>query len=147
MEKVLGKFFDFFLERSFSLKFPSDSCSVLLVKHGVNNLGVVKVRANVSLEELKNKIKAMAVLRSRLLDIEQQKADAERGGLRRSQLGSGDRSEKIRTYNFPQDRVTDHRLKTSLSNLPGVLDGDIDGFIRELQSVEQAERLQLAGIA
>jgi peptide chain release factor 1 len=97
--------------------------------------------------QLKNKIKAMAVLRSRLLDIEQQKADAERGGLRRSQLGSGDRSEKIRTYNFPQDRVTDHRLKTSLSNLPGVLDGDIDGFIRELQSVEQAERLQLAGIA
>jgi peptide chain release factor 1 len=97
--------------------------------------------------QLKNKIKAMAVLRSRLLDIEQQKADAERGGLRRSQLGSGDRSEKIRTYNFPQDRVTDHRLKTSLSNLPSVLDGEIDGFIRELQSVEQAERLQLAGIA
>jgi peptide chain release factor 1 len=97
--------------------------------------------------QLKNKIKAMAVLRSRLLDIEQQKADAERGGLRRSQLGSGDRSEKIRTYNFPQDRVTDHRLKTSLSNLPGVLDGEIEPFVRELRALEQAERLQLAGIA
>ena len=96
--------------------------------------------------QLKNRAKAMAVLRSRLYDMEQQKADAERGGARRSQIGSGDRSEKIRTYNFPQDRVTDHRLKVSLSNLPGVLDGNIDEFIRGLQAIDQAERLQMAGI-
>ena len=96
--------------------------------------------------QLKNRTKAMAVLRSRLFDLEQQKLDEERGGLRRSQVGSGDRSEKIRTYNFPQDRVTDHRIKTSLSNLPAVMDGAIDPFIRELQAVAQAERLQMAGI-
>jgi peptide chain release factor 1 len=96
--------------------------------------------------QLKNRAKAMAVLRARLYDIEQQKLDAERGGLRRSQVGGGDRSEKIRTYNFPQDRVTDHRLKMSLSNLPGVMDGDIDPFVRELQAMAQAERLQMAGV-
>jgi peptide chain release factor 1 len=96
--------------------------------------------------QLKNKAKAMAVLRSRLYDIEQQRLADERGGMRRSQVGSGDRSEKIRTYNFPQDRVTDHRVKISLSNLPSVMDGSIDGFIRELQAVDQAERLQMAGI-
>lgn len=97
--------------------------------------------------QLKNRTKALAVLRSRLYEIEQQRLDAERGGLRRSQLGSGDRSEKIRTYNFPQDRVTDHRIKMNLSNLPGILDGDIEQFIRELQAVDQAERLQAAGMA
>ena len=97
--------------------------------------------------QLKNKTKAMAVLRARLYDIEQQRVNAERAGERRSQVGGGDRSEKIRTYNYPQDRVTDHRLKISLSNLPGVLDGDIDGLIRELRAVDQAERLQMAGIA
>ncbi len=96
--------------------------------------------------QLKNRIKAMAVLRARLYDIEQQKLDEERGGMRRSQVGSGDRSEKIRTYNFPQDRVTDHRLKINLSNLPSVMDGNIDGFVRELQSADQAERLQMAGM-
>ncbi len=96
--------------------------------------------------QLKNRSKAMAVLRSRLFDLEQQKLDDERGGMRRSQVGSGDRSEKIRTYNFPQDRVTDHRIKTSLSNLPGVMDGAIDPFVRELQAVDQAERLQMAGV-
>lgn len=97
--------------------------------------------------QLKNRIKAMAVLRARLYDIEQQKLDEERGGMRRSQVGSGDRSEKIRTYNFPQDRVTDHRLKINLSNLPSVMDGNIDAFVRELQSADQAERLQMAGMA
>jgi peptide chain release factor 1 len=91
--------------------------------------------------QLKNKIKAMAVLRARLYDQEQQKRDAEQGAARRSQVRTGDRSEKIRTYNFPQDRVTDHRLGMSVSNLPGVLEGDIDRFVSELRTVDQAERL------
>ncbi|HAX26261.1 MAG TPA: peptide chain release factor 1 [Thermomicrobiales bacterium] len=96
--------------------------------------------------QLKNRAKAMAVLRTRLYDIEQQRLDSERGGMRRSQIGSGDRSEKIRTYNFPQDRVTDHRLKLNLSNLPSVMDGNIETFVRELQALDQAERLQMAGM-
>src|SRR5579884_4117871 len=92
--------------------------------------------------QLKNKAKALNVLRARLYDIEQQRLHEERSGMRRSQVGTGERSEKIRTYNVPQDRVTDHRLKLSLSNLPGVLDGDIEPFISELRTAEQAERLQ-----
>lgn len=91
--------------------------------------------------QLKNKAKAMNVLRARLYDIEQQKRQAELGAARRSQVRTADRSEKIRTYNFPQDRVTDHRIKVDLSNLPGVLQGDIDKLIVELRSVDQAERL------
>jgi len=97
--------------------------------------------------QLKNRLKAMAVLRARLYDIEQQRLHAERSGLRRSQVGTGERSEKIRTYNVPQDRVTDHRLKLSLSNLPGILNGDIDGFVEELRAADQAEKLQEAGIS
>lgn len=96
--------------------------------------------------QLKNKAKAMTVLRARLYDIEQQRIQAERSGLRRGQIGSGERAEKIRTYNFPQDRVTDHRLKMSLGNLPGVLTGEIEPFIRDLQAAEQTERLQAAGL-
>jgi peptide chain release factor 1 len=96
--------------------------------------------------QLKNKAKAMGVLRARLYDIEQQKRDAELGEARRSQVRTGDRSEKIRTYNFPQDRVTDHRIKVSASNLPGVLAGDLDQFITELRTVDQAERLRAANL-
>jgi len=96
--------------------------------------------------QLKNKIKAMTVLRSRLYDVEQQRLAQERGDARRSQVGSGDRSEKIRTYNFPQDRVTDHRIKVNLSNLPGVMQGEIEPFIHELRMVDQAERLHHAGL-
>lgn len=96
--------------------------------------------------QLKNKEKAMSVLRARLFDMEQQRLNAERSGMRRSQVGTGERSEKIRTYNFPQDRVTDHRLKSSLSNLPSVLEGEIEGFVSELQAADQAERLQEAGL-
>src|SRR6476469_9522714 len=91
--------------------------------------------------QLKNKLKAMTVLRSRLYDIEQQRLSQERGDERRSQIGSAERSEKIRTYNFPQDRVTDHRIKVNLSNLPGILDGQIDPFVQELRAVDEAERL------
>jgi peptide chain release factor 1 len=96
--------------------------------------------------QLKNRAKAMAVLRARLYDMEQQRLHAERSGMRRAQVGSGERSEKIRTYNVPQDRVTDHRLKVSLSNLPGVLSGNIDEFVAELRAADQAEKLQEVGL-
>ncbi len=95
--------------------------------------------------QLKNKLKAMTVLRSRLYEIEQTRLAEERGDARRSQIGSGDRSEKIRTYNFPQDRITDHRVKLNLSNIPAVLDGQIDPFVQELRTADEAERLSAAG--
>lgn len=87
--------------------------------------------------QIKNKEKAMSVLRSRLL---QQKIDAEQSKLaaeRRSLIGSGDRSEKIRTYNFPQDRITDHRIGYSRSNIPAALNGNIDDIIEQLQGYER----------
>jgi peptide chain release factor 1 len=96
--------------------------------------------------QLKNKMKAMTVLRSRLYELEQRRLAEERGEARRSQIGSAERSEKIRTYNFPQDRVTDHRLKLSLSNLPAILDGQIDPLIQELRAADEAERLAEAGL-
>jgi peptide chain release factor 1 len=96
--------------------------------------------------QLKNKLKAMTVLRSRLYDIEQSRLAQERGDARRSQIGSGERSEKIRTYNFPQDRITDHRIKVNVSNIPGVLDGQIDTLVQELRTVDEAARLRDAGL-
>lgn len=96
--------------------------------------------------QLKNRAKALTVLRSRLYEMEQQRLAEERGDLRRGQIGSGDRSEKIRTYNFPQDRVTDHRLKTSSGNLPGILSGNLDVFVDELRTLAEAQRLENAGI-
>lgn len=96
--------------------------------------------------QLKNKLKAMTVLRSRLYEIEQQRLAQERGDARRSQIGTGERSEKIRTYNFPQDRITDHRIKLSVSNIPAVLDGQIDPLIHELRVVDESERLRDAGL-
>jgi peptide chain release factor 1 len=94
--------------------------------------------------QLRNKLKAMAVLRSRLYDIEQRKQQDEVTEERRSQIGSGERSEKIRTYNFPQDRLTDHRINLSLHGLPKILDGDLDKLIDSLASEEQSRRLQEA---
>jgi len=96
--------------------------------------------------QLKNKTKAMTVLRSRLYDLEQQRQSQERGDVRRSQIGSGERSEKVRTYNFPQDRITDHRINLSLSNIPGVLDGQIDPFVSELRTADEADRMREAGL-
>ncbi len=94
--------------------------------------------------QFKNKEKAMAVLRSRLLDREIQKQHEEVTEARRSQVGSGDRSERVRTYNFPQNRVTDHRVSATSHNLEGVLEGDIDLFIDALSEQEQAQRLEQA---
>jgi peptide chain release factor 1 len=90
----------------------------------------------------KNKAKAMAILRARLLDAERLKQRDADSAVRRSLLGSGDRADKIRTYNFPQDRVTDHRIGMDLSNLPGVLDGNLDRLIDALAETDQAEKLR-----
>jgi peptide chain release factor 1 len=89
----------------------------------------------------KNKAKALSVLRARLLEMEQRKAHEAEAQQRRSMVGSGERSEKIRTYNFPQDRVTDHRINVDLHNLPNVLDGDLDRLLDELIAIDQAQRL------
>jgi peptide chain release factor 1 len=89
----------------------------------------------------KNKAKALAVLRARLLDLEIQKQRAADSAARRSMVGSGDRSDKVRTYNYPQDRVTDHRIGKTVHNLPGVLAGDLDELIDALIMADQAERL------
>jgi peptide chain release factor 1 len=91
--------------------------------------------------KIQNTARAMSVLRARLWDVEQQRRSQAEGAARRSQVQSGDRSEKIRTYNFPQDRVTDHRVNMSVHNLPRVLDGEIDGFIDALITSDQAEKL------
>jgi peptide chain release factor 1 len=89
----------------------------------------------------KNKAKAISVLRSRLYDLQQQKQREADSVARRSMVGSGDRSDKVRTYNFPQDRVTDHRIGKTVHNLPGIMDGDLDDLIDALQMADQADRL------
>ncbi len=97
--------------------------------------------------QLQNRVRAMSILRARLFEIEEEKRRSEIEQDRRSQVGSGERSEKIRTYNFPQSRVTDHRVGISLHNMAAVLDGDIDPFIDELSQQDESERLQAAGEA
>lgn len=91
--------------------------------------------------QLQNKDKAFALLRAKLYDLEMQKQHDEEAELRRSQIGTGDRSEKIRTYNFPQSRVTDHRIGFTTHNLEGVLDGDLDVIIDSLIAADQAAKL------
>ncbi|SKA86777.1 peptide chain release factor 1 [Paucidesulfovibrio gracilis DSM 16080] len=90
----------------------------------------------------KNKAKALKVLRSRLLQMEQEKAKAEQDANRRSQVGTGDRSERIRTYNFPQGRVSDHRINLTLYKLDQVMEGDLDDFVNALSAHYQAEALK-----
>ena len=92
--------------------------------------------------QLRNKLKAMAVLRARLLDIQQRKQAEEITKQRRSQVGTGDRAEKIRTYNFPQDRITDHRISLTLHNLPRILEGELDELIDTLATSDQAKQLE-----
>ena len=91
--------------------------------------------------QLQNRLRARQILLARLYDMEMEKKRLEQEGERRSQVGTGDRSEKIRTYNYPQSRVTDHRVNVSSYNLPTVMDGDVDLFIDELATREQAEKL------
>jgi len=95
--------------------------------------------------QTQNRERAMAVLRARLYEAEQQRQIEERGEERRLQVGSGERSEKIRTYNYPQNRVTDHRIGLTLHRLETIVDGDLDEIIDELATTDQAERLQAIG--
>jgi peptide chain release factor 1 len=94
--------------------------------------------------QVRNRMKAMAVLRARLLDFEQRKQSESMDKERRMQVGSGQRAEKIRTYNFPQNRVTDHRINSSFHNLQQILDGELDEIIEALSSKEQVEQLEAA---
>jgi peptide chain release factor 1 len=96
--------------------------------------------------QLQNKVKAMSVLRARLMDVEQRKQDEQITVSRRSQVGTGDRAEKIRTYNFPQDRVSDHRINLTLHNLPRVLEGGLDELIDALATTEQTKQLEEQGV-
>ncbi len=96
--------------------------------------------------QLQNRLRAMSILRARLYELEQEKQLNEQTAARRSQVGTGERSEKIRTYNFPQNRVTDHRINLTSYQLDSVLNGDLDEFIDELTTRDQAEKLQAAGL-
>ena len=95
--------------------------------------------------QLQNKLRAMSILRARLYEVEEEKRQSEHAEDRKSQVGSGDRSEKIRTYNFPQNRVTDHRINVSSYNLPSVMDGGIDVFVDELRMQNETDRLATIG--
>ncbi len=95
--------------------------------------------------QLQNKLRAMSILRARLYEIEESKRNSELSADRKSQVGSGERSEKIRTYNYPQNRVTDHRINMSSYNLPAILDGEIDFFIDELSIRSESDRLSAVG--
>lgn len=92
--------------------------------------------------QAQNKDKAMRVMRSRLYDLEQEKAHKEMAEARKSQVGSGDRSEKIRTYNFPQDRITDHRIKKNWANIHGILDGEIEEIIKTIREEDTKLKLE-----
>jgi len=96
--------------------------------------------------QLQNKLRAMSILRARLYEIEEEKRRSRQDADRRSQVGTGERSEKIRTYNYPQNRVTDHRINVSIFNLPAVMEGSIEQFIEELSSRDEADRLSASGV-
>ena len=107
--------------------------------------GVI-VRCADERSQLKNKTKALRVLRSRLLAHKQEQEQAKMTAARRSQIGTADRSEKIRTYNFPQNRVTDHRINLTIQNLPAILAGDLDELLAALLADDLRQRLgQVAG--
>ena len=93
--------------------------------------------------QLKNFDKALQVLRSRIFEIELAKKNEAEGAIRKSMIGSGDRSDKVRTYNYPQGRVTDHRIGYTVHNLPSVMDGNVDDFVENLRIAESAERMKV----
>ncbi|MBQ7247569.1 MAG: peptide chain release factor 1 [Lachnospiraceae bacterium] len=95
--------------------------------------------------QLQNKEKAFRLLRSKLYDLELEKRQSEEADLRRSQIGTGDRSEKIRTYNFPQSRVTDHRIKQNFHNIEDIMNGDLDALLDSIIAADQAEKLLRLG--
>ena len=117
--------------------------SAVKITHGPTGL-VVSCQDEKS--QLKNKNKALKILRARLYDKIQAEHKAERDATRAGQIGSGDRSDKIRTYNFPQGRVTDHRIKLSLYRLEEVLDGDFDEFVQQLALASQQDALEAAQV-
>ncbi len=97
--------------------------------------------------QLQNKTKAMRVLRARLLELERQRQEAELSAQRRSQIGGGERSEKIRTYNYPESRVTDHRVKLTVHQLDRVLEGELDEFTEALAAEARRQALESAALA
>ena len=104
----------------------------------------IKVEMQDEKSQLQNREKAMRVLRARLLEQARAEQEAELAAERRSQVGTGERAEKIRTYNFPQDRVTDHRVKVTKNGLPAILAGDLDEFTSALEADERRRRLEAA---
>lgn len=105
--------------------------------------GIV-VKCQQEKSQTKNRAMAMKILRTRLYEMEQEKIRSEREALRKGQVGTGDRSEKIRTYNFPQDRLTDHRIGLTRHNLPAVMAGDIEDVMGALRTFFRAEALKNA---
>ncbi|MEX2228542.1 MAG: peptide chain release factor-like protein, partial [Dehalococcoidia bacterium] len=96
--------------------------------------------------QAKNRAKAESVLRARLYEIERQRAADAEAATRRSQVGTGERAEKIRTYNYPQDRITDHRVNLTIHSIPRVMDGEIDALIDAVSQDEQARALATAAV-
>jgi peptide chain release factor 1 len=123
----------------------TDSAVRLVYKGGTPEEIVVTCQDGRS--QIKNREKAMTVLRAKLYAREQEKKDRELSSSRLAQVGTGERAEKIRTYNFAQDRITDHRIGQNFSNLPSVMDGNIDKIIDALMVQDNAERLKASGIA
>ena len=116
--------------------------SAVQIQHKASGL---IVRCADGRSQQQNKVKAMTVLRSRLLERKVAEENAKYAAQRKAQVGAGERNERIRTYNFPQNRVTDHRIELTLYNLPALMEGDMDGVIEPLMAGELEKRLAAAG--